>query len=393
MSGRMRPSARRMSPARRRAGLAAVCLVLQVAAGATSCRDATGSRDRRILWFHADPTGAAAEPYADSALAVFTSFNDMRVVALDARTGALRWQQRLPSAPGAPYSGMPTFGNVTAFQDLIIVPAWDLYGLDRTTGAVRWKFQPPDDFAGYGNAFVADGRVYSVGQYLYALDAATGALAWRVDLGERPYRPVIADRVLYVATRGEVSPGIVGDGHAVALDASTGAVLWRFPIRDPQTPVNGGSVGPAFVADSLVLFAGVNGSVYALDRRTGEVRWTYVSADSYEAGLTIVDKTVVVAGDAGSVQGLDLATGRLLWNTDRGTSVFKRITAGPGVAFIPTGILFAYDQSGTLRWQDGGAGFGGPVYSTAATYRDGVVYIGSVGPEAPGAGFYALRVP
>src|SRR6266566_10149615 len=86
----------------------------------------------------------------------------------------------------------------------------------------------------------------------------------------------------------------------------------------------------------------------SLDRTTGEARWTYVSTDRYEAGLTIVDKTVVVAGDAGSVQGLDLATGRLLWNTDRGTSVFKRITAGPGVAFIPTGILFAYDPTGKL---------------------------------------------
>jgi len=90
---------------------------------------------------------------------------------------------------------------------------------------------------------------------------------------------VIADGVIYVATRGEVSPGIVGDGHAVALDASTGAVVWRFPIRDPQTPVNGGSVGPAFVVDSLVLLAGVNSTVYALDRTTGEARWTYVSAD------------------------------------------------------------------------------------------------------------------
>ncbi len=373
--------------------LGAGCLLVQLAAGLSGCDDVASSRDRRILWFHADPTGAAAEPYADSTLAVFTSFNDMRVMALDARTGALRWQQRLPSPPGAPYSSMPTFGNVTAFQDLIIVPAWDLYGLDRATGAVRWKFQAPDDFAGYGSAFVAEGRVYSVGQYLYALDAATGALAWRVDLGERPYRPVIADGLIYVATRGEVFPGIVGDGHAVALDASTGAVLWRFPIRDPQTPVNGGSVGPAFVVDSLVLLAGVNGTVYALDRTTGEARWTYVSTDRFEAGLTIVDKTVVVAGDAGSVQGLDLATGRLLWNTDRGTSVFKRITAGPGVAFIPTGILFAYDPTGKLRWQDGGAGFGGPVYSTAATYRDGVVYIGSVDPQAPGPGFYALRVP
>ncbi len=93
--------------------LGAGCLLVQLAAGLSGCDDVASSRDRRILWFHADPTGAAAEPYADSTLAVFTSFNDMRVMALDARTGALRWQQRLPSPspPGAPTAACPRSGT------------------------------------------------------------------------------------------------------------------------------------------------------------------------------------------------------------------------------------------------------------------------------------------
>jgi outer membrane protein assembly factor BamB len=287
---------------------------------------------------------------------------------------------------------MPS-ANVVAYGDVIIVPAWDLYALDRATGAVRWKFQPSDDFPGWDNACVADGRLYAVGRYLYALDPGTGGVLWRADLGEQPFRPTVVDGVVYVGTRGQVLPGTLGDGHAMAVDAATGTVLWRFPIRNPAVPVNGGSVGPAIIRDSLVVIAGVNGTVYALDRVTGEPRWSYVSPDRFEAGLEVVDQAVIIAGDAGSVQGLDLATGRLLWRTAGGTSVFKRITAGPGLAFVPTGILYAYDPSGKLRWQDGGAGFGGPVYSTAATYRGSVVYIGSVGPDAPGAGFYALRAP
>jgi outer membrane protein assembly factor BamB len=367
--------------------------MLQLVAGVSGCDDVTSSRDRRILWFHADPTGAAAEPYADSTLAVFTSFQDMRVEALDARTGAVRWHQRLPLPAGASYQGMPFGANVSAYGDLIIVPAWDLYGLDRATGVIRWKFQASDDFPGYGSIFVANGVVFGVGRYLYALDATTGTLLRRIDLGEQPFRPVVADGVVYVATRGEVSPGSLGDGHVMALDANTGAVLWTFPITDPQDPVRGGSAGPVLVHDSLVVVAGVNGRVYALSRATGQAQWTYLGAGSYTAGVAIVDQTVIVAGDAGAVEGVDLSSGRRLWGTGLGSSVLERITLGDGVALVSVGAVFAYDASGKVRWQDGGAGFGGPVYSTAATYRDGVVYIGSVGPEAPGAGFYALRVP
>jgi len=159
-------------------------------------------------------------------------------------------------------------------------------------------------------------------------------------------------------------------------------------------------VGPIFVTDSMVLAAGENGIVYALDRSTGQTRWTYTgagsyydTAPSYSAGLAIVDRTVIVAGDVGSVEGVDLATGHRLWQTGPGSSVTERITLGDNVALVSVGSLFAFDANGQIRWQQGGAGFGGPVFSTAATYKNGLVYIGSVSPEAPGPGFYALRVP
>ncbi len=372
-------------------------LVLLVLAG---CRDAAGLGARDILWFHADAKGATGEPLVDSTLAVFTSFNDMRVIAFDQQNGKPRWQTRLPLAAGVPYAGMPAGGILSAYQDLIIVPAWDVYALDRTSGAVRWSFTEPDDYPGYSATVVAAGVVYSVGRDLYALDAATGAVKFRRSIGEQPFRPVVVDSVIYVGTRREIVPGALGNGHVMALNASTGATIWSVPIEDPKDSARGGCVGPIFVTDSMVLAAGENGIVYALDRSTGQTRWTYTgagsyydTAPSYSAGLAIVDRTVIVAGDVGSVEGVDLATGHRLWQTGPGSSVTERITLGDNVALVSVGSLFAFDAKGQIRWQQGGAGFGGPVFSTAATYKNGLVYIGSVSPEAPGPGFYALREP
>jgi outer membrane protein assembly factor BamB len=367
-------------------------LVLQLLVVLLACDDSTtATADPRVLWFRSDPSGAAGQPYADSDLAVFTSFNDMRVDAFDAHSGVRRWEVRLTLPAGAPYDGMPTIGNVIGFQDLLIVPAWDLYGIDRSTGAVRWQLHESDDLPGDGSIFVAGGKVYAVGQDLYSVDASTGAVDWRLNLDERPFHPIVIDSVIYVATRGEVFPGVLGNGHALALDAATGTTRWSVAIQDSATPVNGGSIGPAFVTDSLVLLAGVNGTVYALDRATGQVRWTYAANDSFEGGLVVLNRTVVVAGDRGLALGLDLGSGKLLWQANVVSSVFQPIASGDDVALVSAGILYAIDPSGQLRWQDGGAGNGQAVYSTGASYANGLVYIGSVSHDAGGPGFYAIR--
>lgn len=48
-----------------------------------------------ILWKQRDPAGALSVPYADAEVAVFNTISDTRVVALDAQSGAKRWETRL----------------------------------------------------------------------------------------------------------------------------------------------------------------------------------------------------------------------------------------------------------------------------------------------------------
>ena len=323
---------------------------------------------------------------------MFTTEFDLRVVALDARTGAVRWERQLPTTPGIPYRGMP-HGNIVAAGNLLIVPAWDLFALDRSTGEIHWEFEPVDDYPGWGDVAVSEGRVYATGRYLYAIDAFTGTLQWRLDVGvqplaEQPWRPVIVDGTVYLSTR---PADTVNAAHAMAVEATTGAVLWRYPITDPQLGKSG-SVGPPAIRDTVFVIACYNRNVYGLDRRNGRLLWSHRGVDnSYRAGAVILDSTVVTGVDG--AEGLDLATGRLLWSWGPIGTILVPITRAEGTALISSAVVFAFDANGKIRWRYGGERWGQPVFTTAATYHDGVVFVGSVSPESPGPGFYAIRVP
>lgn len=346
---------------------------------------------QQILWYHKDLAGAAARPYADSEIAVFTTAFDLRVVALDAKTGAPRWERRLPTTPGVPHSGMP-HGNIVAAGDLLIVPAWDLFALDRSTGEIRWEFEPADDYPGWNEVSVADGRVYAAGRYLYAIDATTGTVQWRLDVGleplaEQPWRPIGVDGVVYLTTR----PGENGRGeaHAMAVEAATGTVRWRFSLKDTDQG-RSGSIGPPFVRDTVVVIAGYNRRIYALDTRAGALRWSVPGTDNaYTAGAVIIDSTVITGVDF--AEGFDLATGQLRWRSNFIGTITVPITLAEGTALLSSAVVYAYDATGNARWRHGGERWGQPVYTTAATYRDSVVYVGSVSPEREGPGFYAVR--
>src|SRR6266571_2307414 len=261
---------------------ALLCVVVLTLAG--DCHESAGpSADRQILWFHKDLAGAAARPYADSELAVFTTEFDMRVVALDAKTGALRWERRIPTTPGQSFYGMP-HANIVAAGDLLIVPAWDLFALDRKTGEIRWEFETPDDYPGWSEVSVADGHIYTGAWYLYSIDARTGQMQWRVDVGIQPgteqvWRPVASDGIVYLSTKpaGSVvnaytagavildSTVVTGVDGAEGLDLATGKLRWSWgPIGTILTPITRAK-GTALISSAVI---------YAF-ASSGELRWRY----------------------------------------------------------------------------------------------------------------------
>jgi polyvinyl alcohol dehydrogenase (cytochrome) len=258
---------------------------------------------------------------------------DAGVLALDARTGRVRW--RTVTAPtdgdgngegGAATGsgcgdvwGSPTVdvgrrlvfvgtGNCATsptgwgrFSDAVVA-------LDLDDGAVRWTYQPHEpnrddlDFAGAPNLFASAGRDLvglggKDGTY-YALDRETGTLAWST--------PVVTPGLIQpgsnFSTGGFIGPTAVGEGlitggtaiggapYLHALDTTTGAVAWQQPIAAP-------TYGAPALGGGVVVIGGTDFTLRALDLASGTVLWSDQVSGAVSGGPAIVgDDVIAVAG-------------------------------------------------------------------------------------------------
>ena len=139
------------------------------------------------------------------------------------------------------------------------------------------------------------------------------------------------------------SPVIVGDnvyvgdwsGRFYALDLETGEPIWTFDAAFHPSVYVGQIIGSPAVydladGDQLVAFGGGK-TVYALDTRNGDERWSFeLNPDGGEGDPTEIESAPVVAdgmvvvgydghdalGVRAGVIALDAATGELLWDFD-----------------------------------------------------------------------------
>jgi outer membrane protein assembly factor BamB len=159
--------------------------------------------------------------------------------SIDADTVArlrVRWRFRFTAAPS--FSGIfastPVVDHGTVYvQDL----RSNVFALDLATGAVRWQHRYRARNDGPNGLAVADGRVYgATDTTAFALDAATGMKAWQTRLVTRSEQfvdvaPVPWHGLVFLSTVGYAP---FGRGAVYALDARSGAVRWRFvTVRDP----------------------------------------------------------------------------------------------------------------------------------------------------------------
>ncbi|WP_406146765.1 PQQ-binding-like beta-propeller repeat protein [Streptomyces sp. NBC_01012] len=189
-------------------------------------------------------------------------WQDARLRAVDARTGAERWSY--PIGDAASCGGVPV--RVTPAPDgfVYIVAGTRVLAVDTGSGRVRWHFESPAVFLSPA-AFAPGPAVTGGGVYLadylgtvYALDAATGKDRWRIATEARhSMEPVLV-------TAGNVH---VGSGSALyTLDAVTGTPKWRFAA-------GGEVVGAPVVADGRVHFGSADHVLYTLDAAGGQLRW------------------------------------------------------------------------------------------------------------------------
>jgi eukaryotic-like serine/threonine-protein kinase len=291
------------------------------------------------------------------------------VTALDAATGTTLWQHRFD---------WPVHGTPVIVDDLLIAASdgGDVVALDLANGRPRWATPVKLPGAVVASLAEIDGVVYAGAQTgragadvdtLFALDATTGVERWRFDTaGQITRGPAIADGVIYQPS----------GGHLQAVDAHGGRLLWDRLLGD-------GEVGtPAVLGDTVYVGSGLHAAgpphqVVALATVDGSERWRFSPASGEQPHVAAVDEEAVyLNAEDGFVYALDRRSADLRWQFDTGTRIGTMAALVDGVLYLTNdaGRVLAIDAAdGTPRWTVDAAD-GTP---TMPAVIDGLVYVGT----------------
>lgn len=258
-----------------------------------------------------EPQGGAAPPAVTKGT-VYVGSTDGRVYALDAQTGNRRWtfetKDEIHSAP-------------TVTGGTVYIGSGDrrVYALDAQSGRRQWTFET--GFPVLSPLAVSEGVVYVVNgiHRLYALDAQTGQEQWNFKMEAKARReggsaPAVAQGTVYASS----------DRYFYALDAQTGDQRWKSETALYRT-------SPA-VAGDLVFVGGMDGSVHALNARTGQKQWSVKLGKKVQSSPAVAEGTVYVGSRDGYVYALDAQTGQEQWSFRIGARIHSSpAVVGPSV--------------------------------------------------------------
>jgi outer membrane protein assembly factor BamB len=157
-------------------------------------------------------TGSLEGGTAVSHSVAYVHTQGTNIVALNAETGQIRWEQSIGYGFSTPaVSG----GSVFVGGD------YAMFAFDARTGEALWEASFPEVNM---SPAVAYGLVYAGGgDGLYAFDAETGAVAWTGRTGDQARSdPAVANGVVYIWA---------WDNTIYAFDALTGEKLWNWHLE------------------------------------------------------------------------------------------------------------------------------------------------------------------
>lgn len=239
-------------------------------------------------------TAAGTDPVAKAACLPADDHFDS-VVALDLKTGAIRWATRAIPYDAWTVDCIPFFGD----GDLCPQPAGPDY--DFGQAPALYKTRLPD-----GKQVERVGAGQKSGQY-WSLDPDTGAVAWVTQTGPGgtagglQWGSAVDGTRVYVANPNSnlvpwtpVGGTETTKGGWSALDAATGQILWQTVDPNFGAGFGGGPSGPATTANGVVYGCSLDagGHMYALNSATGAILWRYASGGSCLSGAAVVNGTV-----------------------------------------------------------------------------------------------------
>ncbi len=234
------------------------------------------------------------------------------------------------SAPAQVQPSWPQFGYGANHQGFN--PSEDRLSPVNVSALVK-KWSYPTGASVDSAPAVVDGVAYfgsTNNNQVCALNAADGTKRWCRNTGLRMGAPAYAGGVLYVPSY---------FGQVIALRASDGSVLWRFTAGDFI------EFSTTAVVDGVVYFGSDDYYLYAVNARTGRLKWRFNTGYMEWGAPTVAHGIVYAAGDNNTLWALDTRDGSVRWIHHFGCCVSPG--AKPAVA---NGVLYLGAHPGIVAF-------------------------------------------
>ena len=271
-----------------------------------------------------EPGRSQPAPLVRDGIIFIPNFGNV-VQALDGRSGNLLWEYRRQFPEGGRSGGL--LRTLAMWEDLVYVATTDahLVALDARSGAVRWDSEIADEALGYSNTsgpIVADGivingisgcgRFFEQSCFITGHDAATGAELWRTYTVARP---------------GEPGGETWGD---LPLEFRGGADVWMTGSWDPEMDLvffgvaqakPWMSVSRGMSADDAALYSN---STLAIDPSDGRIVWyrQHVPGESLDMDEAFEQVLVDIVGEPYL---FTIGKSGILWKLDRRSGEFQSL--------------------------------------------------------------------
>ena len=302
--------------------------------------------DGELAWEFDPPRRVWDRAFTSNGQIIFVGIEGGGLVALDAKTGDVRWEKDLGIEVQAPPM---VSGGVIYVPTTFVGPGLEgdpsgrakLYALDTRDGDILWEYESD----GYilQTPFKYGGVIYSGGSYydptidvdeggpmkIYALDTLDGSPRWVYQAEDGFVKAIYASQeaVTYIGYQDFIN----------GLDAQSGELRWRIDTGNWVPSLSG--------SGDMVNFGSANTVVYALDMDSGETMWEFnIPEGSFNymlgAPVRVLDDLYFLS-QRGDIHALNALDGSSLWSLSTG------ITARVGLSVSGPWLLIG-DQDGRV---------------------------------------------
>ncbi len=274
---------------------------------------------------------------------VYFGTENGEVIALDAKTGEIKWQTTVKGEVIA----APAVDEGTL---LVNTSSGTLFALDSNTGEQKWTYEsdvPALSLRGISAPVASNGGaiVGTAAGKLAVNILGTGQTAWEQTISA-PSGATELDRIVDIDAKPLVLGGVIFtisfDGTLAAVELRSGRVIWKREYKSYRSLSSAGS--RLFVVDS-------NSNIYSLDTRNGVEQWSQGGLKQRSVtSATPVDDYIVVGDNFGFLHWLNQSDGQIVARMDVGgddedEAIYAAPVAKGKVVYTQTreGELFAIE--------------------------------------------------